>query len=142
MLCEGLAAQCSAYPVQAERSCWAQRMPAFKARQPNVCCLQSWMATRGPLVRQMAVQQHLWGEVAAAVQVRRLRLGQLLLPLVLPLPLSPLWLVDCLLPTVKQTDKFVFRAPRCCLRPPGAARSPPTMPAHCTLRWWRALLSQ
>jgi hypothetical protein len=27
------------------------------------------MATRGPLLRQMAVQQHLWGEVAAAVQV-------------------------------------------------------------------------
>lgn len=29
---------------------------------------QSWLASRGPLLQQMAVQQHLWGEVAAAVQ--------------------------------------------------------------------------
>lgn len=40
------------------------------------CCLydpclsvQAWMASRGPLLQQLAVQQHLWGEVAAAVQV-------------------------------------------------------------------------
>ncbi|KAL4444145.1 hypothetical protein ABPG75_011882 [Micractinium tetrahymenae] len=30
--------------------------------------LESWLASRGPLLQQMAVQQHLWGEVAAAVQ--------------------------------------------------------------------------
>lgn len=30
---------------------------------------QAWLASRGPLLQQMATQQHLWGEVAAAVQV-------------------------------------------------------------------------
>lgn len=32
--------------------------------------LQAWMSSRGPLLQQMAVQQHLWGEVAATVLVR------------------------------------------------------------------------
>jgi hypothetical protein len=30
--------------------------------------LEAWLASRGPLLQQMATQQHLWGEVAAAVQ--------------------------------------------------------------------------
>lgn len=30
---------------------------------------QAWLASRGPLLQQMATQKHLWGEVAAAVQV-------------------------------------------------------------------------
>jgi hypothetical protein len=30
--------------------------------------VQAWLASRGPLLQQLAVQRHLWGEVAAAVQ--------------------------------------------------------------------------
>lgn len=52
--------------------CDACPSPAVLSTSPSrhpVAVLQAWLASRGPLLQQLAVQQHLWGEVAAAVQV-------------------------------------------------------------------------
>lgn len=49
--------------------CVQRRPTPFRPRNPSLAVLQAWLASRGPLLQQMAVQQHLWGEVAAAVQV-------------------------------------------------------------------------